>query len=76
MTHLHILLTAEQAAGVAGSSASGHALQPVQLINGDWVLPLEVLNDPHHFLQHDFLAACPTRQVDDSEWPFNEDNNG
>ena len=41
-------------------SAKGHALEPIPLESGtEFILPLEVLNDPHHAEALKMLAAQP-----------------
>ena len=60
-----ILLTSEQANTVRGPSAefpSMAALQPIALTDGRFILGVEVLTDPAHAEDHDYLAALP--QVD------------
>jgi hypothetical protein len=54
-----ISLTAAEADQVRGESEPMHALWPVPLVDGTFVLPLEVLNDPHHGQKQAFLASKP-----------------
>jgi hypothetical protein len=65
-----IVLTAEEATAVRGPSASVEhaALMPVELEDGRYVLPVEVLDDPAHDEHHDMLVALPT--ADDSTLVF------
>jgi len=65
-----IVLTSDQAATVRGPSASAPhaALEPVELEDGRFVLPVEVLDDPAHAEHYDMLLALPT--ADDSTLVF------
>jgi hypothetical protein len=56
-----INLTSDEADQVRGYSDPEHmyALAPVGLVDGTFVLPLEVLSDPHHGQKQAFLAAKP-----------------
>lgn len=54
-----ILLTSAEADQVRGSTQSGHALEPIKLKSGDFVLPVAVLDDPAHAEHHDFLGDLP-----------------
>jgi hypothetical protein len=63
-----ILLTADEANQVRTSPLEGeeydyHALEPRELKDGNFVLPVEVLDDPAHAQQHDFLVELP--QIED-----------
>jgi hypothetical protein len=55
-----ILLTRQQANRIRGRTALGHALAPMQLVNGRFVLPESVLDDPAHARFHAFLRTLPT----------------
>lgn len=57
---IHIILSAADAAAIKGASA---ALDPVELIDGSFVLPVEVLDDPAHASVRADLAAKPQRDV-------------
>lgn len=56
-----IVLTAEEADKVRGRSPrdAGCALDPVQLMDGRYMLPPEVLDDPAHDDVRGFLAILP-----------------
>ena len=54
-----ILLTPAEADEVRGDTEPGHALEPVKLKSGDFVLPPEVMDDPMHAEHHDFLNSLP-----------------
>lgn len=55
-----ISLTTEQAAAVRGDNASGTAmLDPIQVADDQFILPLRVLDDPAHASHHAFLASLP-----------------
>lgn len=55
-----ILLTPAQADQVRGPTSPMSALMPRELADGNFVLPIAVLNDPAHAIRHDFLATLPT----------------
>jgi hypothetical protein len=56
-----ILLTAEEAGQVRGYADPEHmaALMPIALVDGTFVLPLDVLSDPVHGKNQAFLASKP-----------------
>lgn len=56
-----ILLTADQAAQVAGASQETPlaALQPIALTDGRFILGVEVLADPAHVEDVAFLSTLP-----------------
>ena len=54
-----ILLTVAEADQVRGPTAPMHALAPKELKDGDFVLPVEVLDDPAHEQHHAFLNTLP-----------------
>lgn len=63
-----ILLTADEANQVKSTVLEGdeypaHALDPRELKDGNFVLPVAVLHDPAHAQQHDFLVELP--QIED-----------
>lgn len=64
-----IILTQEQADHVRGETSPGHALDPVRLKSGAYVLNEEVLADPAHAKHHDYLASLDTREVAPNEYP-------
>lgn len=57
-----IVLTAEQAAHVAGETTPGHALAPVPY-EDFFILGANVLQDPAHAAHHEFLAALPQEDL-------------
>lgn len=61
---MFIILTAAQADKVRGITSEGHALEPVPLKDGTFMLPPEVLDDPAHAAFADMLKALPQRTVD------------
>ena len=66
----YIILTADQAVTAGGQNTPEAALAPALLADGvTYVLPTDVLADPAHAGMRDFLAALPTREVTDSEFP-------
>lgn len=56
----YVVLSEAEAASVAGDTARGHALQPVRLTDGRFVLPLAVLDDPAHAGRRDYLLRHGT----------------
>lgn len=54
-----ILLTLEEANEVKGYSDPMHALHPMELEDGSYVLPASVLDDPFHAEHHELLASLP-----------------
>lgn len=63
-----IILTPEQADQVRGTTAPGHALDPMALLDGSFALPEAVLSDPAHGVHHALLGSLPTRDVADNEY--------
>ena len=61
-----IVLTAEEAEKIKGRSPrdSGHAILPVPLTDGRFILGEEVLDDPAHDDVRDFLAAMPREPLE------------
>lgn len=65
-----IVMTAAEAAAVAGVTTEGHALAPIPLVDAEtWVLPLAVRDDPAHASRHAELDALATREVGAEEFP-------
>lgn len=63
-----ILLSGAQADAVRGPSAESPSmatLEPVALTDGRYILGVEVLSDPAHAEDHDYLAALPTADAAD-----------
>src|SRR5262245_9418574 len=58
-----IVMTPAQADLVRGLSIPGHALAPVLLDDGTFILPLEVLNDPAHAALKSVLEGFPKSAV-------------
>ena len=54
-----ICLTSSEADQVRGETEPAHALMPIPLVDGTFVLPLKVLTDPHHGQKQSFLASKP-----------------
>ena len=54
-----ILLTPAQADQVRGLSTPWAALQPRELTDGNFILPVSVLNDPAHAAKAEFLRTLP-----------------
>lgn len=64
-----IILTAEQADQIRGPTSPGNALDPVALIDGSYVLPEAVIDDPAHHARHAYLQLLPCREVGSEEYP-------
>lgn len=54
-----ILLTLDEANEVRGPSDPMHALHPIELADGNYVLPVAVLDDPFHAEHHEMLNSLP-----------------
>lgn len=54
-----ILLTPAEADQVRGLSTPWAALQPRELTDGNFILPLSVLTDPAHAAKAEFLRSLP-----------------
>jgi hypothetical protein len=63
-----IILTSSQADQVRGVSMPGHGLHPRPLVDGNFGLPVEVLEDPAHAMHHAMLSSLPVREVAEQEW--------
>lgn len=63
-----LILSAEQAEQIRGVTAEGHALEPIALIDGTFVLPEECLSDPAHAARRAVLEGLPVRAVSDDEY--------
>ncbi|GGF53256.1 hypothetical protein GCM10007301_10900 [Azorhizobium oxalatiphilum] len=65
-----LILTATDAAALAGPTAPGAALAPVALADGvTFVLPLQVLDDPAHQALSALLAQLPVERVEATRFP-------
>lgn len=62
-----IILTPEQAAGLAAMSFPDAQLRPIELMDGSWALPEAVKADPTYEEAWPALALCPTREVSPEE---------
>ena len=60
----HIILTAEEAEKVRGVTRPGHALDPVEIKDGTFILPVEVLSDPAHQDAMERFKSDKARAVD------------
>lgn len=63
-----LILDAETATAVAGSTADGAALEPIPLADGTFALPARVLADPAHAERHAQLCGLPTREAAECAW--------
>lgn len=43
-------------------------LQPVKISTGEWVLPVEVLDDPAYASMHKTLSSCTRMEIPDEEF--------
>lgn len=59
-----IVLTAEQAEQVRGPM-----LDPREMVDGNFILPEAVLEDPAHAAVRELLAALPRRDVTAADFP-------
>jgi len=67
MTMRALHLTAGQAKAICGLSAPEHALQPVPLADGTFIISLSVLADPAHGKHTAILKSLPEINIPDSE---------
>ena len=63
-----IILTKDEADQVRGLTVKGHALAPVPLIDGTFVLPDACAADPAHAKHVTLLKSLPTRDVEATEF--------
>ena len=64
-----IILTTTQARAVKARYGEHSELQPVKLVNGEWVLPVKVLRDPDLKDAVERLKNLPQREVKPEEFP-------
>jgi hypothetical protein len=62
-----IILTKEQADKIRGRHGMYSELQPVELVNGNYGLPVEVLADEDLKDVHDFLSSLPVEEAEVKE---------
>lgn len=62
-----IILTSGQSENVRGRQGKYSAIDPIELTDGRYGLPPEVLNDPDLAEVHDFLAALPIEEAEIKE---------
>ncbi|GAB5469630.1 MAG: hypothetical protein Kilf2KO_26600 [Rhodospirillales bacterium] len=67
-----IVMTAQQAAAVSGTSSPGAALEPRPLKDGRYAVNLGVCLDPAHASKQALLAAYPVEDVADSDFSEEE----
>jgi hypothetical protein len=65
----HIILVEQEARDVEWISTPGHALHPLPLRDGAYVLPEEVLGDKAHMKHLSVLGQKTRREVDPIELP-------
>ena len=63
-----IILTADEADKVRGLTVKYHALAPVPLNDGTFLLPMSVPDDPAHAAHADFLKSLQAREVELTEY--------
>ena len=66
---LFIVLTAEQADAVRGSTMPPAALDPIERRDGVSILGLTVLSDPAHAMHHALLSGLPQLDSADPAFP-------
>lgn len=67
-----IALTEAQANLVRGLTVMGHALAPVPLVDGTFVLPENCATDAAHLVRRTSLQGRPTRAVLTTEYLYNK----
>lgn len=68
-----IILTERQANEIKGRHGRYSELQPVKLVNGEYVLPVKVLEDPEFERVAARLKRLPQREVKPEEFPKSEE---
>ncbi|GAB5471885.1 MAG: hypothetical protein Kilf2KO_49150 [Rhodospirillales bacterium] len=63
-----IVMTALQAAAIAGGSSPRHELEPRPMQDGRFALPVRVCADPAHAAKHATLAGYPVEEVADADF--------
>ena len=64
-----IVLTSEQADQVRGIGRGGAALDPREMVDGNFILPEAVLEDPAHAEWRELLSSLPRRDVSAADFP-------
>lgn len=59
-----IIFTKEQADNIRGQHGKYSGLDPIELTDGRYGLPPEVLDDPDLSEVHDFLASLPIEEAE------------
>lgn len=68
-----IILLKEQADFIRGRHGKYSGIDPVELTNGQYGVPPEVLTDPDLSEVHDFLAALPIEEAEIKELELPEE---
>lgn len=65
-----VILTKAQAETIRSRQGSepGHILDPVEMDDGNFMLPERCLNDPHHAAHRTYLNARSKRDVGDADF--------
>lgn len=67
-----LILSAEQAKQIRGESSPGHSLDPRELADGTFALPVEVLRDPNHAKVLSVLSKVPRLEAKNVDWKFKD----
>jgi hypothetical protein len=59
----HIILTSAEAAQVRGETTPFNVLAPIQLLDGRYILPVGVVQDPAHAKHHELLGRLPQEDI-------------
>jgi hypothetical protein len=65
---MFIVLTADEAAHVRGPASPPYALEPIERLDGVFILPAGVLDHSAYAMHAEFLAALP--QIDGADPSF------
>lgn len=68
-----VILDPATAEAVRGTTANGAALDPRPLADGNFALPVRVLDDPNHAQHASMLAMMLVRDVGDYEWAIDDE---
>lgn len=69
LTDRYIILTTTQARLIKARYGEYSELEPIKLLNGQWVLPVKVLRDPDLKGVVERLKNLPQREVSPEEFP-------
>jgi len=69
---MYIILTKYQANKVKGEYGNYSALQPVLILSGEFILPIQVLKEYEFTDVWDYLRKLPQREVSEKEFVKSE----